>query len=45
VFGHNPSARPAGLSFYRLRPEGVWMHVGTPDAIAAAEAAILASAA
>jgi MurNAc alpha-1-phosphate uridylyltransferase len=26
-----------------LRLEGVWMHVGTPDAIAAAEAAILAS--
>jgi MurNAc alpha-1-phosphate uridylyltransferase len=31
--------------FYGLRLEGVWMHVGTPDAIAAAEAAILASAA
>jgi MurNAc alpha-1-phosphate uridylyltransferase len=28
-----------------LRLEGVWMHVGTPDAIKAAEAAILASAA
>jgi MurNAc alpha-1-phosphate uridylyltransferase len=28
-----------------LRLEGVWMHVGTPDAIAAAEKAILASAA
>jgi MurNAc alpha-1-phosphate uridylyltransferase len=28
-----------------LRLEGVWMHVGTPDAIAKAEAAILASAA
>ncbi len=28
-----------------LRLEGVWMHVGTPDAIAQAEAAILASAA
>jgi N-acetyl-alpha-D-muramate 1-phosphate uridylyltransferase len=28
-----------------LRLEGVWMHVGTPDAIAAAEAAILESAA
>ena len=27
-----------------LRLEGVWMHVGTPDAIAAAEAAISASA-
>jgi N-acetyl-alpha-D-muramate 1-phosphate uridylyltransferase len=28
-----------------LRLEGVWMHVGTPEAITAAEAAILASAA
>jgi N-acetyl-alpha-D-muramate 1-phosphate uridylyltransferase len=28
-----------------LRLEGVWMHVGTPEAIAAAEAAIVASAA
>src|SRR5215831_15316429 len=28
-----------------LRLDGVWMHVGTPDAIKAAEAAILASAA
>ena len=28
-----------------LRLEGVWMHVGTPDAIALAEAAIKASAA
>jgi MurNAc alpha-1-phosphate uridylyltransferase len=28
-----------------LRLDGLWMHVGTPDAIAAAEAAILASAA
>jgi N-acetyl-alpha-D-muramate 1-phosphate uridylyltransferase len=28
-----------------LRLEGVWMHVGTPDAVGAAEAAILASAA
>jgi len=27
-----------------LRLEGVWMHVGTPDAIAAAERALLASA-
>ena len=27
-----------------LRLEGVWMHVGTPDAIALAEAAIKASA-
>jgi N-acetyl-alpha-D-muramate 1-phosphate uridylyltransferase len=25
---------------YGLRLEGVWMHVGTPDAIAIAEAAI-----
>jgi N-acetyl-alpha-D-muramate 1-phosphate uridylyltransferase len=31
--------------FYGLRLEGVWMHVGTPDAIAAAEEAILESAA
>jgi MurNAc alpha-1-phosphate uridylyltransferase len=30
---------------FGLRLEGVWMHVGTPDAIALAEAAILASAA
>jgi MurNAc alpha-1-phosphate uridylyltransferase len=28
-----------------IRLEGLWMHVGTPDAIAAAEAAILESAA
>jgi MurNAc alpha-1-phosphate uridylyltransferase len=28
---------------YGLRLEGVWMHVGTPDAIAQAEAAIKAS--
>ena len=28
-----------------LRLDGLWMHVGTPDAIGAAEAAILASAA
>jgi N-acetyl-alpha-D-muramate 1-phosphate uridylyltransferase len=31
--------------FYGLRLEGVWMHVGTPEAIAAAERAILSSAA
>jgi hypothetical protein len=31
--------------FYGLRLEGVWMHVGTPEAIAAPERAILASAA
>jgi N-acetyl-alpha-D-muramate 1-phosphate uridylyltransferase len=30
---------------YGLRLEGVWMHVGSPEAVAAAEAAILASAA
>jgi N-acetyl-alpha-D-muramate 1-phosphate uridylyltransferase len=30
---------------YGLRLEGTWMHIGTPDAIEAAEAAILASAA
>jgi MurNAc alpha-1-phosphate uridylyltransferase len=30
---------------FGLRLEGVWMHVGTPEAVAAAEAAILASAA
>ena len=30
---------------FGLRLEGVWMHVGTPDAVAAAEKAILASAA
>jgi MurNAc alpha-1-phosphate uridylyltransferase len=30
---------------FGLRLEGLWMHVGTPDAITAAEAAILASAA
>jgi MurNAc alpha-1-phosphate uridylyltransferase len=30
---------------FGLRLEGVWMHVGTPDAVAAAETAILQSAA
>jgi MurNAc alpha-1-phosphate uridylyltransferase len=30
---------------YGLRLEGVWMHVGTPEAVAAAEAAIEGSAA
>src|SRR5262245_2219967 len=30
---------------YGLRLEGVWMHVGTPEAVTAAEAAIVASAA
>ena len=29
---------------YGLRLDGLWMHVGTPDAVKAAEAAILASA-
>jgi N-acetyl-alpha-D-muramate 1-phosphate uridylyltransferase len=37
------SAAEAGR-LHGLRLEGVWMHVGTPDAIAAAEEAILASA-
>jgi MurNAc alpha-1-phosphate uridylyltransferase len=37
-------AADAGRLF-GLRLDGTWMHVGTPDAIAAAEAAILASAA
>jgi MurNAc alpha-1-phosphate uridylyltransferase len=30
---------------YGLRLDGMWMHVGTPDAVRAAEAAIIASAA
>jgi MurNAc alpha-1-phosphate uridylyltransferase len=37
-------AQEAGR-LYGLRLEGVWMHVGTPDAVAAAEQAIGASAA
>jgi N-acetyl-alpha-D-muramate 1-phosphate uridylyltransferase len=37
-------AAQAGRLF-GLRLEGTWMHVGTPEAIAAAEAAIMASAA
>jgi MurNAc alpha-1-phosphate uridylyltransferase len=37
-------AQDAGRLF-GLRLDGLWMHVGTPDAIALAEAAILASAA
>jgi N-acetyl-alpha-D-muramate 1-phosphate uridylyltransferase len=38
--------RAADVSrLYGIRLEGVWMHVGTPESIAAAEAAILASAA
>jgi MurNAc alpha-1-phosphate uridylyltransferase len=36
-------AAQAGRLF-GLRLEGVWMHVGTPEAVAAAEAAIVASA-
>jgi MurNAc alpha-1-phosphate uridylyltransferase len=36
------SAAEAGR-LYGLRLEGIWMHVGTPDAIALAEAAIKAS--
>jgi MurNAc alpha-1-phosphate uridylyltransferase len=34
-----------GGRLHGLRLEGVWMHVGTPEAVTAAEAAILASAA
>ena len=30
---------------YGLRLDGVWLHVGTPEAVPVAEAAILASAA
>lgn len=30
---------------FGLRLDGIWMHVGTPDAVAAAEAALVASAA
>ena len=41
LFDH---AAAAGRLF-GLRLEGVWMHVGTPDAVRAAEAAIIASAA
>ena len=38
--------RAAGAGrLFGLRLEGLWMHVGTPEAIAAAEAAIVASAA
>jgi MurNAc alpha-1-phosphate uridylyltransferase len=35
----------AAERLYGLRLEGVWMHVGTPEAVKAAEAAILESAA
>ena len=38
-------ARRGRGRLHGLRLEGVWMHVGTPDAIKAAEAAITASAA
>jgi N-acetyl-alpha-D-muramate 1-phosphate uridylyltransferase len=52
----DPPAEPFGLSLlfdraaqagrlHGLRLEGLWMHVGSPEAIAEAEAAILASAA
>jgi MurNAc alpha-1-phosphate uridylyltransferase len=37
-------AQEAGR-LYGLRLEGIWMHVGTPEAVAAAEAALIASAA
>jgi MurNAc alpha-1-phosphate uridylyltransferase len=33
----------AGGRLYGLRLEGVWMHVGTPEAVAAAEAALAAT--
>ncbi|HXZ21729.1 MAG TPA: nucleotidyltransferase family protein [Pseudolabrys sp.] len=39
LFGHAAQAR----RLYGLRLEGRWMHVGTPDAIPAAEAAIRSS--
>jgi N-acetyl-alpha-D-muramate 1-phosphate uridylyltransferase len=41
LFGRSAQAG----QLFGLRLEGLWMHVGTPDAIKAAEAAILASAA
>ena len=38
--------RAAGAGrLHGLRLEGIWMHVGTPEAVAAAEAALVASAA
>lgn len=37
-------AQEAGR-LHGLRLDGIWMHVGTPDAVAAAEAALIASAA
>jgi len=55
-FAGAPPAGPSSMSplfdraieaerLYGLRLEGVWMHVGTPEAVKAAEAAIVASAA
>ena len=41
LFDHAAEAR----RLFGLRLEGVWMHVGTPEAVAAAETAILKSAA
>jgi MurNAc alpha-1-phosphate uridylyltransferase len=41
LFGHAAQAR----RLYGLRLDGIWMHVGTPEAIASAEAAIKASTA
>jgi MurNAc alpha-1-phosphate uridylyltransferase len=45
-FGLTPLLERAALAgrLHGLRLDGVWMHVGTPDAIAAAEAAIRKSA-
>jgi MurNAc alpha-1-phosphate uridylyltransferase len=52
--GTGPGPSSMSPLFYRaaeagrlmgLRLDGVWMHVGTPDAVAAAEAALIASAA
>ena len=45
MVGEIDREHPACVRLHGLRLEGVWMHVGTPDAIAEAEAAILASAA
>ena len=55
-FARGPEQGPSEMSplfdraidaerLYGLRLEGVWMHVGTPEAVAAAEAALVASAA
>ena len=35
----------AAERLFGLRLDGLWMHVGTPDAVKAAEAALIASAA